>query len=750
MSVPITYWGAGGFRTPLVLAFFLLLSTLPTEAQVRAQARSVSGRVTDARSGAPLADVTVRAGRLVGVTTEDGAYSITGVRPGSPIRFERLGYRTVVLPGDASDFDVLLAPAPVLLEAMVVEADRGEILAANSSLAVRQVGRGEISAAGGTTLPESLDRWEGISLSRVGSWGSRPALRGLSGERIAVLIDGNRVSRACTYGMDQGLATVDPAMVDRVEILSGPGSTAYGSGNLGGVINVVTRRPDWSRPLSGEVRGNASSAVPGGGVGVTLNVAGEKYAVSASADGSSFGDYRTPEVTVSKSGYRHFTGDLKADVEPSAGHRLSFKAQRYMGRDIGWPMRGGAEIPEETRTSVSVDYGWQGGDDVVEGVSARAYFQKLDHHMVMSMTMQGMNGMPMTSTTDGVSYSETAGGRVQLRMEPWEAAEVDVGTEVTHLLAEGTRWTERVMGSMAPMEDVFRTWPGVEILDVGAFVQGDAALSRRVSLSGGWRLDRVHRSADQGDEKQEWITTGNVGLRAGLASWLAARVSVGVGYRTPDPMELYGLGLKPDGFLYRGRADLETEKSLNAEAALTVSARGVVATLTGFTNRIDEMVVPTVTGDTLSGRPVREYQNLGEARIEGVSGTVSVPLPAAVSLDARLTLTHGEDPRSGSALPAMPPVEGGVTLRRDMGGAVRWMEAEWRGADRQGRVAVALGEVSTPGWGVVDLRTGLEVAGSDLTLGVENVFDRLYRGHLDPYTLYRPGRNLFLRVSRAF
>lgn len=37
-----------------------------------------------------------------------------------------------------------------------------------------------------------------------------------------------------------------------------------------------------------------------------------------------------------------------------------------------------------------------------------------------------------------------------------------------------------------------------------------------------------------------------------------------------------------------------------------------------------------------------------------------------------------------------------------------------------------------------------------LTFGVENVFDHMYRAHLDPYTLYRPGRNLFVRMSRAF
>jgi outer membrane receptor protein involved in Fe transport len=81
---------------------------------------------------------------------------------------------------------------------------------------------------------------------------------------------------------------------------------------------------------------------------------------------------------------------------------------------------------------------------------------------------------------------------------------------------------------------------------------------------------------------------------------------------------------------------------------------------------------------------------------------------------------------------------------------VRWAEAEWQGAYRQRRVAASIGEVQTPGWGAVNLRAGAVLAGSELTLGVENLFDHLYRGHLDPYTLFRPGRNFFVRVSRAF
>jgi outer membrane receptor protein involved in Fe transport len=524
----------------------------------------------------------------------------------------------------------------------------------------------------------------------------------------------------------------------------------YGLVNFGGVFNVVSRRVDAVRPLSGEVRASGSTAVPGGGLGGSVAVAGRAYAVRGSVDASSFGDYRTPSETIETSSYRQLTGDVKLDMEPSAAHRFALGTQYYAARDIGWPMQGGAEIPEESRASVSAEYAWQHGGAVLDGLTARAYFQKLDHHMIMSMTMPAMGGATMTSVTDGKSFSETAGGRLQLRLSPARAVDLDVGSEVTNVHAEGTRWTERTMGTMAPTRETFHTWPGVVVLDVGAFAQGDVRISSALTATGGIRLDYVDRSADQGDTKQEWVPTGNAGLRAALTDWLSARGSVGFGFRTPDPMELYGLALRPDGFIYRGRADLGTERSLATEVTLAAAHGAVAASLTGFDNRVSDMVVPANAADSVSGRPVREYRNLGEARIRGLSATVQGELPAAFRVEARATWTHGEDPKSDAPLPSIPPVEGGLTLRRDFASAVRWAEAEWQGAYRQRRVAAAIGEVATPGWGTFDVRTGATLAGSDVTLGVENVFDHLYRGHLDPYTLYRPGRNFFVRVSRAF
>lgn len=741
--------GTPSFRT--IAALFTLVSALSFSSPAPAQeAIDVSGRVVDAHSGKGIEAVNVHIGLIQTMTDAQGRFHLTGVPPGAEMHVERLGYTPVMLAVAEAMYDVRMEPSPVLLEAMVVEALGDAMLAHNSSLAVTSIDKPQISSSGLTSLAEAMDGTEGVSVSRVGSWGSRPVLRGLSGERVAVLIDGMRVSRACTYGMDMGLATIDPATVERVEILTGPGSTAYGSGNVGGVINVVTRRPSSDRPVSGEVRAQGSSAVPGAGMGGSLAVAGDRYAVGGNIDASSFGDYRTPDGVVQTSSYRQLSADVKLDFEPTETQRLTLGGQYYGGRDIGWPMQGGAQIPEESRKNVSLGYGWQPGGDVLEGVSGQAYFQKLDHHMVMSMTMTGTNGMPMTSTTDGVSFSETAGGRAQTRLSPWDRVQVEVGTEATHQFAEGTRWVERVMGSMTPVEETFHTWPGVKILDLGAFAQGDVDLTSSVAMTGGVRVDRVQRRADVGDEKLEWVPTGNVGLRTKLSSWLSARASVGIGYRTPDPMELYGLGLKPDGFLYLGNAALETERSLNTELTLTAARGETVASVTGFSNRIENMVVPTFAGDSVSGRPVREYQNLGEARLSGVSGSFESALPAHLSLLTQGTWTYGEDPRDGAVLPAVPPLEGSLALRRDFGDALKWIETEVRGAYRQDRVAEDIGEIRTPGWGVLNLRAAAELAGSELTFGVENVFDNMYRAHVDPYTLYRPGRNFFIRMSRAF
>ena len=730
--------------TPLAV---LLAAAAPLVAQ-----RPVHGTVRDAQSGMPIAGARLEGAGRAAYSDAGGHFTLQLPADTTTVAVSRLGYGTVRLRAAALAEGVALAPQPVLLDAMTVDAEKTSNLAIGTALAVGTVSRDALDEGAQTSLAEAVAEIEGVSVSRMGSWGSRAVVRGLGGERVAVLVDGNRVNRACTFGMDQGLATIDPATVERVEVLSGPGSTLYGSGNLGGVINVVTRRRGASdeRAVAGEMRAGATSAIPGGSLGGTLWLRRAGLDASLSADAARYGDYRSPAGTVDGSSFRHATGSGQLGYELTAAQRLSLQGQLYYGRDIGWPSMG-AVIPMERRRSASVDYGWQLGRGALDAFSARAFVQRLDHHMQVPMVMTS-GAMTMRSLTDARSRSTTSGGRAQFRLLPSAATHLDVGVEATEWAAEATRWTERSgMGGQPAMRTTLHTWPAVRVLDVGAFAQGEWRLSEAVAASAGARLDRVARRADGWESTRDRVATGNLGVRAGLGAGFGARASLGMGYRIPDPTELFGLAIRPDGFLYRGNPELETETNRNLEATLAYDVTVLSLSLTAFRNDLNDMIAPVlVPGDTAAGLPVRSYANLDRARLTGGSASASWRPSAPLQLRGVLSYTRGEDRETGAALPQMPPLEGTLALRLLPGRLVEWVEVEGRAGARQTRAARATGELETPGFGVIDLRSGFSLAGADVAFGVENLLDRAFREHLDPARLSRPGRNLYVKLVRGF
>jgi outer membrane receptor protein involved in Fe transport len=710
----------------------------------------LEGRVEDAVTSRPVAGVLVRAAGRQVLTGRAGSFRLLAVPDTATVQLDRLGYAPVWLRASDAPPVIRMAAAPVLLSTLSVGSGEDVRLARGTALSVATVKGVHLHATGRTTVAEGLERLEGVSVARMGSWGARPVLRGLTGERVAVLIDGQRVTRGCAFGMDQGLSSVDPAAVERVEVLTGPGSALYGSGNIGGVINVVTRPPSAPAALSGEFRTRLSTAAPGGSIGGQVRMARDPFGLTLAVNATRHGDYSSPAGAVDESGFRHVTANLSTDVALDANRRLSLQTQAYEGRDIGWPAMPGASIPRQSRRSVSLDYGHQLNGGVVDGVSARAYIQRLDHEMLVSMDMGG--DMPMTSDTEQRSHTTTTGGRVQLRLVPGAVAHVDVGLEGTRRSAEATRWTRQQAGMMPPTTLELHTWPSVSLLDVGAFAQGEVGITDGVVVSAGGRLDRVARDADGWPSTAEQVVSGNVGARLTLPLGIAARATLGRGYRTPDPTELFGLALRPDGFIYLGNPDLVTETGTNLELGLDFQAGPVAWSVTGFRNDLDHLIAPVVVPEeTIEGRPVRSYDNVARARLEGVSGTARWSPGSRLAVRSTATYTRGEDLIRGLPLAGVPPLEGDLAVRIGTpADPDRWMEARLSGAARHARPAEHAGEVETPDYLVLDLNGGFRVGSTRIRAGVENVLDQAYRGHLDPQRLLRPGRGFYLSASVPF
>jgi outer membrane receptor for ferrienterochelin and colicin len=187
------------------------------------------------------------------------------------------------------------------------------------------------------------------------------------------------------------------------------------------------------------------------------------------------------------------------------------------------------------------------------------------------------------------------------------------------------------------------------------------------------------------------------------------------------------------------------------EATLSYQRAEVGASATLFRNDMSDLIAAvTVPHETAMGRPVRTYANLAEARLTGASGSIRWQVAPHLETRGSATYVRGFDRRTLAPLPQVPPVEGSVSLRVTPGSYLDWIDVEGRAATAQNRAAPHSGEVSTPGYGIVNLRSGFTAYGTGFTTGVENVLNAHYRGHLDPVGLYRPGRNIYLKVSRSF
>lgn len=722
---------------------------------VVAQRATIHAVVSDGRTHLPLAGVAVTGPSLAVFTDAQGRLTMEVASDTTTITLRRAGYRTRFVRAASAGTSIALEPDPTLLSAVTVEATASNTLAAGTTLPVGSVSRSQIDASASPALAEAMKGIEGINVQRPGAWGGKAFVRGLGGERVAVLIDGQRVNRACTFGMDQGLAAIDPATVERIEVLSGPGSTLYGSGNVGGVINVVTRRAPMDRASGSEVRAASSVAVPGGSLGASYFARTRTADLSLSADGASFGDYRAPTGTVGESGLRTLSLDGKLGWLPATTQRVSLQGTVYEGRDIGYPGSSGATIPRESRYDGALDWGAQLSRGRLDAVSARIFAQRLEHDMSVRMQMK-MNGMPVTQVTDARSHSLTSGARAQLRLLPTAAMSVDVGAEAVEWRAEATRVTQRVDVPNA-VPTVLHTWPNARILDAGAFSQGEWRAHRRLTVAGGGRVDRITKHAEGWSSNAEWIGTGNLGAVAVLGGGFRARASYGVGYRVPDPTESFGVALRPDGYVYRGTPELRTEIARNSEVGLLLDrpvASGALAlSVTAFQNLLGDLISPIlVPGELISGRPVREYANVSRARMQGLTGSASIGTRTGQRLSITGQRLIGTNQVNDTPLALVPPTEATVTahVTRGWREVHPWVEGSWRVVAGQPRVALSAGELATPGFGTLDLRSGFTVAGVRTTIGVENVFDRAFREHVDPGVILRPGRNAFVRLVRSF
>lgn len=121
--------------------------------------------------------------------------------------------------------------------------------------------------------------------------GGSPILRGMEANRILLVIDGVRLNNAIFRGGHlQNVLRIDQNLLERTEVIYGPGSVMYGSDALGGVIHFVTKNPEFNSKLKGTTYYRYASATNESTMHIQVQAGFKNWANLFGITTSSFGD----------------------------------------------------------------------------------------------------------------------------------------------------------------------------------------------------------------------------------------------------------------------------------------------------------------------------------------------------------------------------------------------------------------------------------------------------------------------------
>ncbi len=225
------------------------------------------------------------------------------------------------------------ALAQTQLPETVVTASRVEEPADASVRSVSIITRQEIERSSARDVSEILNRVPGIQIGRNGGPGQATSLflRGTASDQVLILIDGVPAQSGTTGAA--ALQHIDPALIDRIEVVRGPASTLYGSAAIGGVIQIFTRKSTAKPGVHA-----AASAGNEGTLNLSAGVSGGKGPFSASMALSHQQTDGYPPKRASRlaRGYRHDSFDarlayaLSADTRVEIGHWQSQGNVEYL------------------------------------------------------------------------------------------------------------------------------------------------------------------------------------------------------------------------------------------------------------------------------------------------------------------------------------------------------------------------------------------------------------------------------------
>jgi len=482
------------------------------------------------------------------------------------------------------------SPSPVPEIGHVVTSDRFDETLNNAVRTTYTVTRNEITQHGFRTVADAIADLPGVNVFRYGGTGSLASigLRGSTSAQVLVLFDGLPAAGQQTGTLD--LDSLPTIGIDRIEVVEGGGSSLYGAGSVGGIINIITQ------PLEGGVDASLRAASFGDS---SLRLQTRNFAIERSVAANNYG----------------FAGGIRdnADSQVSAAHFV------FSGRHGLWQTEfSGGIVDHHLGDPGSVPLGFTTPSR--ENSVSRNLHASLSHHGKQSETTLEIGA----ASEQFLFYCNDAAD--PNCFTPTQALTTDVRVQASLRNTVRSSQSKLVYGI-----DLSR---GIARLDDGASgtafstppdIVTNAYAQAALYAEDNWLWGRGNRAyigvRGERDGGQGGIIAPSAGILWRLSAPLTLRANYATAFRAPSVEDLYF----PGGF---GNPNLQPERVRVADLRLSDAAVLGGASMTWFSSYTTNKIVP---GANFAP------QNIGHARIEGA--TAELRTPSNHRIYARLNIT---------------------------------------------------------------------------------------------------------------
>ncbi len=749
--------------------FRILLVTIFAAAATTATAQySITGKITDKNNGESLAGayVVIEKYNVGTATNNKGEYILTDIPAGEVIlKFSYVGFQTTYKKVFISDKDVTLN---IKLDTQVIEGQEVVISGNFSStqhdntIKISTLSSKEISESIAPSLVQSIAEVPGVDFISKGPGIGTPVIRGLSLSNILFLNNGVPLYN---YQFSENHPyMVDENGIERVEIIVGPASLIYGSGAIGGVINLIGEPIAKDGTIEGKV-----------GLSYLSNTAGIKSDIGLKGREKSF-FWEINGGLISNKDYTQGDGKFAPNTR---FNRNSLKSK------IGFLTKFGSFKLNYQYNKDNLGLAVKPAMDLVTNNNRenKVWYQNLENHLLIFQNRLFFGKLVLA--TD-LSYQHNHRRLIGSSLTPVNTL-VDMSLQTFSYRVKSTYVFDEDLKVIFGIQGMFQNntnadapehvIPNANIWDLSAYGLVQYNLGKKIILESGLRysykdINVPLQKASGADKKQNSINpdeveySGNfsnisasVGSTIKISPKILLRINVASAFRTPNIAELTQNGVH--GTRYEmGNTNLVTQKNTEGDIGLHVHTKHASVNLSGFYNNVNNYIFLSPTTDTTSeGYKIYKYEQTASVLYGGEASIHVHPHPLHwLHIKSSYEYVVGKE-KSGGYLPFIPAqrlkfevktIKKSFNLFTDI-----YLLAGIQFVLAQNQPSQF--EQSTPGYNLVNIGFGTNINIKNQVLkfniNISNLLDTEYTDHLSTLqdvNIMDMGRSINLRLSIPF